>query len=95
MPPRDTANQIRKLRAEQGAIDQFAQQQSRAAEVSCGSKADIEARPFDVRFTPESGHCRATIGCPLCAKSGLALQQYAARIFINRFVQLIRRRNTS
>jgi hypothetical protein len=29
------------------------------------------------------------------AKSGLALQQYAARIFVNRFVQLIRRRNTS
>jgi hypothetical protein len=21
------------------------------------------------RFTPESGHCRATGGCPLCAKS--------------------------
>jgi hypothetical protein len=24
--------------------------------VCFGSKADIEARPFDVRFTPESGH---------------------------------------
>jgi hypothetical protein len=22
-----------------------------------GSLADIEARPFDVRFSPESGHC--------------------------------------
>jgi hypothetical protein len=26
---------------------------------------------LDVRFTPESGHCRTTGGCPLCAKSGL------------------------
>jgi hypothetical protein len=25
----------------------------------------------DVRFTPKSGHCRATVGCPLCARSGL------------------------
>ena len=24
----------------------------------------------DVRFTPESGHCWARPGCPLCAKSG-------------------------
>jgi hypothetical protein len=24
-----------------------------------------------VRFTPESGHCWAKLGCPLCAKSGL------------------------
>jgi hypothetical protein len=23
----------------------------------------------DVRFTPKSGHCRTTAGCPLCAKS--------------------------
>jgi hypothetical protein len=26
------------------------------ADVRFGSKADIEARPPDVRFTPESGH---------------------------------------
>jgi hypothetical protein len=25
---------------------------------------------IDVRFTPKSGHCRTTLGCPLCAKSG-------------------------
>jgi hypothetical protein len=24
-----------------------------------------------VRFTPKSGHCLTTVGCPLCAKSGL------------------------
>jgi hypothetical protein len=24
----------------------------------------------DVRFTPKSGHCRATVACPLCAISG-------------------------
>jgi hypothetical protein len=23
----------------------------------------------DVRFTPISGHCRPTVGCPLCAES--------------------------
>src|SRR4029077_2121049 len=36
-------------------------------------------RKCDVRFTSESGHCRATVGCPLCAKSGQsALQQNSA-----------------
>jgi hypothetical protein len=29
----------------------------RMANVRFGSEADIEARPFDVRFTPKSGHC--------------------------------------
>jgi hypothetical protein len=33
-------------------------------------KSDIEARQSDVRSTPESGHCRATVRCPLCAISG-------------------------
>jgi hypothetical protein len=28
-----------------------------SSDVRFGSKADIEARPFDVRFTPKSGHC--------------------------------------
>jgi hypothetical protein len=37
--------------------------------VRFGSKADISLRRCDVRFTPESGHYRATVGCPLCAKS--------------------------
>jgi hypothetical protein len=41
------------------------------ANVRCGSKADIGLAPADVRFTPKSGHCRATVGCPLCATSGL------------------------
>src|SRR5215813_1341145 len=31
------------------------------------SKADIEAPPPDVSFTPESGHCRARSPCPLLA----------------------------
>jgi hypothetical protein len=34
----------------------FAQQQSLAADVRFGSKADIEASSPNVRFTPESGH---------------------------------------
>jgi len=33
-------------------------------------KADIAPCNLDVRFTPKSGHCRATVGRPLCAKSG-------------------------
>ena len=33
-----------------------ASQQNAAADVRFGSKADIEAPPPDVRFTPESGH---------------------------------------
>jgi len=41
---------------EMGLRGQIARQQSRTAHVRFGSKADIEARPFDVRFTPESGH---------------------------------------
>ena len=40
-------------------------------DVRFGSITDIEARRADVRFTPKSGHCRATLGCPLCAKSRL------------------------
>ena len=35
--------------------------------VRYGSKADIALAKSDVRFTPKSGHCRATFGCPLCA----------------------------
>jgi hypothetical protein len=37
--------------------------------VRFGSKAEIEAPPPNVCFTPKSGHCRATVGCPLCATS--------------------------
>jgi hypothetical protein len=32
-------------------------QSCRVSDVRFGSKADIEALPYDVRFTPESGHC--------------------------------------
>ena len=39
-------------------------------DVRFGSKADIEGRQSDVRFTPESGHGSARSRCPLCAKSG-------------------------
>jgi hypothetical protein len=38
-------------------------------DVRYGSKADIAPVKCDVRFTPKSGHCRTTLGCPLCAKS--------------------------
>jgi AraC-like DNA-binding protein len=40
-----------------------------AVDVRVGSKADIGLLPIDVRFTPESGHCRVTVGCLLCARS--------------------------
>jgi hypothetical protein len=40
------------------------------ADVRFGSKADIEAGPRRVRFTPKSGHCWVRLGCPLCARSG-------------------------
>jgi hypothetical protein len=33
-------------------------------DVRCGSLADIEARPSDVRPSPESGHCGARLVCP-------------------------------
>ena len=39
-----------------GFRSQVARQQSWTANVRFGSKADIEARPRNVRFTPESGH---------------------------------------
>ena len=39
--------------------------------VRFGSKADMNACPRYVRFTPDSGHVRCKEGCPLCALSGL------------------------
>jgi hypothetical protein len=36
-------------------------------DVRSGSKADVTLLNFDVRFTPESGHRRATAECPLMA----------------------------
>jgi len=39
-----------------GADHHFAWQQSLGPNVRFGSKADIQPRLIDVRFTPESGH---------------------------------------
>jgi hypothetical protein len=41
------------------------------ANVRFGSKADMEAGPCNVRFTPKSGHSLSVSACPLCANSGL------------------------
>ena len=49
---------------------QFARQQSRAAHVRFGSKADIAECETNVRFTPENGHWNSVAACPLCARSG-------------------------
>jgi len=45
-------------------------QQNQRAHVRFGSKADIQSKKHDVRFTPESGHWLSASGCPLCANSG-------------------------
>ena len=45
----------------------FELQQNRVLDFRYRSKADIEARPSDVRFTPKSGHQAMTQACPLCA----------------------------
>jgi len=61
---------IRDLRpAKWGFSRQFALHQSGATHVRFGSKADIDTRESNVRFTPESGHWLSMSGCPLCAKS--------------------------
>ena len=47
--------------------------------VRFGSKADIQSKKYDVRFTPKSGHRNSVAECPLCAKSRhYAMQQTAA-----------------
>jgi hypothetical protein len=45
----------------------FAWQQFFETDVRFGSKADIEARPGNVRFTPESGHSSSHEGRPFRA----------------------------
>jgi hypothetical protein len=50
--------------------------------VRFGSKADIGLAAADVRFTPKSGHCRARLGCPLGAKSGLMRRSEVGRYSI-------------
>jgi hypothetical protein len=64
----DRATPIFKLRVQQGFAvremglrSQVARQQFHAVHVADGSLMDIEARPFDVRFTPESGHGAAPL----------------------------------
>jgi hypothetical protein len=49
--------------------DYGAARNSKTVDVRFGSKADIDERLTDVRFAPESRHCWATVGCPLCANS--------------------------
>jgi len=63
------ASELRDLYFAAGRAD-AARQQSWAANVRFGSKADIEAPPSDVRFTPKSGQGSARPWCPLCARSG-------------------------
>jgi hypothetical protein len=47
--------------------------------VRFGSKADIERRNLDVRFTPNNGHQLSALECPLSANSGhSALRQRLA-----------------
>ena len=41
-----------------------------ARDVRKGSKADVTLLNIDVRFSPESGHCRAQLECLLWANSG-------------------------
>ena len=62
-PGLETQHRTKGIRVLQGARRQ-------AANVRFGSKADIEAPSFDVRFTPKSGHQNSAAKCPLCAKSG-------------------------
>src|SRR5262245_62074298 len=45
--------------------------------VRFGSEADICSAKRHVRFTPESGHVRCNLGCPLWANSGHVRRQYA------------------
>jgi hypothetical protein len=70
--------------AEWGIRDQFARQQSRAAHVRFGSKADIGLPLAHVRFTPKSGHCRTTVG----AKLGLSAMRQR-ELLIDHFVEAI------
>ena len=72
-----------------GVNDQFALQKSWAAHVRFGSKADIPLRRCDVRFTPNSGHRGQTVGCLLCAKSGLLQRSKKASLF-NQLIRAVK-----
>jgi hypothetical protein len=45
----------------------FAEQQFSKTHVRFGSKADIQRRLTNVRFTRKSGHWNSAAKCPLCA----------------------------
>jgi hypothetical protein len=49
-----------------------------------GSKGNFSTELTYVRFTPESGHCRTTVGCPLCAKSGLKRRSKKSQVIRSR-----------
>jgi hypothetical protein len=56
---------------ETGFRGQFARQQSSAAHVRFGSKADMLRRLRNVRFTPKSGHRNSVVQCSDAAKWAL------------------------
>jgi hypothetical protein len=63
---------IRDLRpAEWGSEVRLHGSNPKPPHVRFGSEADMEARPINVCFAPESGHWLSALGCPLYAKSGL------------------------
>jgi hypothetical protein len=64
------ADYIRDLRPAKWGSGLFARQQSLAAYVRFGSKADIALGLRHVRFTPKSGHQLSALGCQLCATCG-------------------------
>jgi hypothetical protein len=45
-----------------------------------GSEADIRLALVDVRYSPKSGHCGASVGCPLSATSRHQSRNAAAKI---------------
>jgi hypothetical protein len=55
-----------------GHRGQFARQQPRAAHVRFGSITDIETCQRDVRFTPNSGHCRTRLDVRFVPKADVS-----------------------
>src|SRR6516164_4254185 len=76
-PPTSVMNSRRLIASPQGSEQGIVAGQTGRLEVDktalgdvrFGSKADIEAPPPDVRFTPKSGHQFSALGCRLSAKS--------------------------
>ena len=65
----DSSQEIARYISDETFRGQFAQQQSEAADVRFGSKADMCSHSGNVRFTPKSGHWNSVAECPLCAIS--------------------------